>query len=317
LRWAATIGVMFHHSDFHRRYSPHTSSIITSARMAAGWVVLFFFMAAGYVTRDTAALGRFIRKRAVRLLIPYVLVSVISFSIVWVLGRASLYSVSGPDDRNIPSLIANLARGLGYGPQLYFLPYLFVISVADVVLARVMPVWVLLSLLATLLTIQCIWLGPPDSSIGPGPDRWLLYAVAFCGGLFFQQILREIPPQPPARWRRRSLVVISLLSVVGVALAARARIGFVLNLCIPIWLYMALKRAEGSGWIPKTVSSAGTGAIYLWHTPIILPACAIVLMHLGVRDLANWLVALPLTIIICLAIHRALRAMRAERLLSL
>jgi hypothetical protein len=65
------------------------------------------------------------------------------------------------------------------------------------------------------------------------------------------------------------------------------------------------------------VTASGTGAVYLWHGPVVLPTMTVLLSRLGLADFANFFTAVLLTVIVCLGIERVARSLGLERFLTL
>lgn len=310
LRWVAMIGVLIQHSNFVGRYSDRTVSAIGVLKEVTSWCVLLFFTVSGYLTSDRGTpLLEVVRRRARRLLVPFVLCSTVSFLGLLLIRRLGIYQ-SADADLTWASLGRRLLDLSGFGPQYYFLPYLFLAAVGAAALARFITSLQTVLLCAAVLALQCAFVAPPPFATGYGLDRIPLYALAFALG-------RVLRPEN-ARHHRLVLMGLAATSVLAIGLLIfGVRASWLLHLGVPVWMYLALRRLGAARRIPAGLVSQSSGAVYLWHAPIILPASTVLLARLHVTDGLNLVVAWAVTIVICLAIHAALGKARLQSYLSL
>jgi hypothetical protein len=307
LRWLGVFGVILQHSDFQSRYSATTLDRLAVLRHVFGWCVLFFFTASGYGARIEASWSSQARKRALRLLPPYVVVSCIAFGALAVATKLHLTRLGNP--LSVTTLLTGLVTLQGFGPQLYFLPYLLVISLATLALFQRVGIRAGVLVLSALAVLQwCVW-GLPSGSTGANPDRVLLYALAYALGCAMRS--EAIVP------RAQLLIVASLITAASLGMMAFGmRAEALLQLTVPFWLWWGLRASERWGKLP-VVTASGTGAVYLWHGPVVLPTMTVLLSRLGLADFANFFTAVLLTVIVCLGIERVARSLGLERFLTL
>ena len=159
-KFLAILGVIIAHLP-PGRFSASAWSTVETWQHATAWCVLAFFAMAGVLfrQRDSGSVCLQLRKRAVRLLLPWIAFSVLykvaitGLAVFGVVQRAPL----PPAD--IPGLLRWLT--IPADPQLYFLLYLFVIQAFLLVLQRVAPLAPgiagvsALAVWATLSTVNC------------------------------------------------------------------------------------------------------------------------------------------------------------------
>ncbi|MCX6922959.1 MAG: acyltransferase, partial [Verrucomicrobia bacterium] len=131
LKGLAIIGVIFAHISFQSRLSATNLAKISVVQRLFGWCVLAFFFCAGRLTRIGQTKERgwldFALKRAKRLLLPCVVFSVTYKACLLVIYH--LFHLGQPGRFTPVSVSYWLAFVLvPVGPQFYFLPYLFVVS---------------------------------------------------------------------------------------------------------------------------------------------------------------------------------------------
>ncbi len=60
-----------------------------------------------------------------------------------------------------------------------------------------------------------------------------------------------------------------------------------------------------------------SGAVYLWHAPILLPASSIVLSRLGITELPGLVAAIAITAVASVALNEAISRTRIANWLTL
>ena len=249
LKGAAIIGVLIIHADF-TRFDPPTRATVGWLGWLFQWCVPAFFFAAGRLARHPTApkaAARYVWARAKRLLVPYV-------------AFTALYKLT---------LLANLARGTGEwqwcwagGPQLYFLPYLSSVAAMAgvvVVLARGRSVGLVV---AVGLAVATAWLAQPTTATH-GPH---LALVGLYTGNYFAGLAR-------AGW---GIGAAAVLAAGVAATAVHAGNPQLLAAGMPPLAYGALRLSVGArsaalaGWLGRW-----SGAVYVWHTPLLMPAASI------------------------------------------
>ena len=295
LRGLAIFGVLVLHSCFENRFTRETMVVQTIMARLFDWSVLAFFYCSGYLHDRSVPFAVAVKKRAKSLLLPFFLYNAL---------YAMFFAVAIPMNwvQNVSFEINShwLANGLVLSPafQLYFLLYLFLIStfVSGVdELPKPYDGWVYWFLLAMVLAFYLIR-GYPESSCGQYYTRIPLYLAAFLAGAisrpFFEQHLKN---------NHAWMLAVALVTVL-VMLVYLQRL--CLSLMVPP-LLVGLART-----VPKIMNSrvlllmgALSGSIYLWHTPILLPACTRLLAHFGVPSLINLFASIGLTVVICLLVR--------------
>lgn len=277
LRHCLTLAVIFQHMPSRTSYSDATNAAMAHWVPLVDGAVACFFLLSGYFSRPGMTRERIIQM-ARRLLIPYFL---------FCLAYAVLLVGLGKID--VSTAIVRTVTFAGVGPQLYFLPYLFLVSlVVTVAIDRIAPehgraatrVLILLFFLAYLAL-------PTANSTGPAVRLLALYGLAYTVGVY----------------RARYAGNVECLAAVLIALAALALIPWTRrewDLALIVLVSEAALRS--SAWISRAVRLPGSGGVYLLHTPILNYAIAMVLLRLGIREFANVFLALALTYIVALGL---------------
>lgn len=289
LRWLAILAVVMHHGISRQRQSPATVEQILLLKEWIEWCVPAFFYVSGRLFRPSSA-GEFFQHlagRARRLLIPYALVSGLSFSALWVLHNSGLWRHSQPQELEIGSFVHALVWLVGFGPQLYFLPYLFVVGLLAGIVAMILPKrW--LSAFALVLFLVCGfgWM-MPSTVLGPSLQRIPAFLFSFCLGI------------SDRAWNDKGARVhlaTSLFAMAATCLAAGD--WWPLSVAAPLVLYRLLARLPTAPIIRRLDRIGSPGGIFLWHAPLVLPASSSLLGALGIVDWGNYLLSV---IIACIA----------------
>ena len=119
LRHLFSFAVILQHMTSASRYSVETNLGLTSVIDWVDGAVIGFIFISGFLFKRQPHLLAYAKKQATRLLIPFFLFSFVYAVILSVLGKATLWG----------GLVAT-ATLHGSGMQLYFLPYLFFITVS-------------------------------------------------------------------------------------------------------------------------------------------------------------------------------------------
>lgn len=289
VRGIAIIGVVFLHSSFESRFDEPTLVICAYLERLFDWVVLAFFFLSGLLQDDRQELGLFLKRRFKSLMIPFFACNLfynLAFVILEVLtGRQFGGHEWGP---------ALLLLGWFHSPafQLYFLPYLFGIAVVVFLMSKVIShrgrlLLLLISLATTVTFYQNV--GWPVSSHGAQTIKLPLYFAAFLMGVVGRPFMLGAPS---------FMLVLPL--VIWVALALILQQQCMLSLLIPPLLYLGTNMVHEL-WNAKLLQRIGrsSAAIYLWHTPILLPAFTTVFAILHVPAPINLGLSVVLTISVC------------------
>ena len=309
LRWISILAVVAHHGVFLERYSATTVQCILEFKRTIGWCVVAFFAISGALMKSDTPFPTLVSSRARRLLVPYVAVSVLSFALIWTVNRSGIYHTSDfATSGDWPLLFRNILQLNGYGPQLYFLPYLFFVTVIFRGLLQFLSPSVAIAVLFCGLCAQAIWTPWPVGSLGPGWDKWLLYTFAFALGHWFKNSL-------DGRTRVRLLVLLSATACGGLAAAALGK-SWPIDLVVPFWIYAALKCWTPGPMFKKILDRFNPGAIFLWHAPFLLAAISVGLNRLGIVQGWNYLGSCALVVPAALCIDKMVRKLGLKGIFS-
>jgi hypothetical protein len=275
LRHGFSLAVILQHMTSGSRYSPETNEIL---RTLVDWVdgaVLGFFLLSGFLYKSPLDAVAFLRRQAARLLAPFLLFSLLYAVALALLGKETLES----------GLWATL-RMRGAGMQLYFLPFLFLVTTVYACLDAATTRWrnSLPAVLLPLLLLATVLL-PTPSSTGPQLQLLPYYLAAYVIGVQAQRMQN--------RAALATFLLLALAVACGGLVDARLYdLGGVMLLfgCTRyLWHWMPQKRLPGSG------------GVYLLHTPVTNFAISTLLVHLAVQQLPNALLTVALTYVTCLA----------------
>jgi surface polysaccharide O-acyltransferase-like enzyme len=304
LKGLAILGVLFIHMAFTSRFDAGTLGKVHLLQAVFGWCVLAFFFASGFLHRSSGATSQdwnaFISKRARRLLVPCVAFSWAYKAMLLAAHRAgfmesgALPSFATPADA-LRTMLTPAA------PQFYFLADLFIIAVAVQLLIRI-PAFerpLSLLLLAAAL-VQTYWLLPLEKPHGEALSQIPLYAATYLLGFQTARI-------------DRGKGLISLLRDPGFLVfgASIASLSLskpqVLHIGIPVLLFALMELTPRLAALPLTFLGRHSGAVYAWHTPIVMPAISIVVAK---SPLTGWPLILVITVstlAVCLVLDSVVR----------
>jgi peptidoglycan/LPS O-acetylase OafA/YrhL len=299
LRGVAIVGVLVLHSSFEGRFTKETMEVQAIMARLFDWAVLAFFFSSGFLHDRSAPFAITLKKRIVSLLVPFFL-----YNLFYNLCFFGIEAVGWPHavviDMGLKSLGAILFQSPAF--QLYFLPYLFMISIGVSGLEKLCRRFYQCGYFSIFVLILMFYLkqGYPKMSHGSDYINLPMYLAMFLIGLvsrpFFEKPFDKL-------WM--------ILTALCVVLSIRVIFQFcVVSLLVPP-LLLAL-----AGAIPvirrlKLLLYIGemSGSIYLWHTPLILPAISRLLTCCGIPSLLNLLGSLILSLIICMLLRLGLDAM--------
>ncbi len=311
LKAFAITGVVFGHMSFVGRFPPGAMALVEWLQTwLTSWAPLAFFWASGFlvqrsISRRKRSWTQHMKERARRLLVPFVLFSVLYSIALYLLSRFNLLDpASLPWNNSAPGMyyFVMLIPGAGH----YFFLFLFVISfIIDPLLLRG---WVFPGALvaaAVALALNAWWLGLPKMHHGPWPDLLgissLAYALGAVAGV-------------PGRFRS------SHFAVCLAGLAALALVGW--RLAVPPFYWMlvpplifALFQAVPKlrGFIYRTRVGQRAAAILVWHSPLLLAGVSIVLARVTQNPLILVFGSATLTILGCFAMDWFVRQFKALR----
>lgn len=297
LRWISILAVVLHHGISRQRQSSETIDQILLLKDWLEWCVPAFFYVSGllFVAPRATGLLPFLAHRARRLLVPYLVVSTIAFVGLWTLHSTGLWKNPNPQDLEPGHLLHQLVWLTGVGPQMYFLPYLYLVGAVTAILALAIPARWLSTAAAGLILLSAFGWLMPHSVLGAGFERAPAFLFAFCMG---------VSDRVSASRFRTTLLVATVLGLA--CLAGFAGEAWPLSLAAPPLLYRIIRSLPIHhilGWLEKLGSP---GAIFLWHAPIIQPAASLLLGALGILDWWNYLAAAVLACALSLGIDRVI-----------
>jgi peptidoglycan/LPS O-acetylase OafA/YrhL len=293
LRGIAIVGVLVLHSSFESRFSPGTMALQATMARLFDWAVLAFFFSSGLLHDRFVPFAVILKKRSVSLLATFVLYNVfynICFAAIDALGWVH----KGHLDLSPAFLVAGLFQSPAF--QLYFLPYLFVIAIGVSALEKLSPHhpgWVYAVLLVMVLAFY-IDRGYPEISFGPAWSKLPLYLAAFLTGVAGRPFFK-VPLASP--W----MALAALSVMLGVLGFCRIR---AVSLFVPPLVagvagaVRTIRQSKPLLWMGKM-----SGSIYLWHTPVMLPAITRLLAHCGIPSLFNFFGSIALTLSACIVLR--------------
>jgi len=296
VRGVAIFGVLVLHSRFSGRFTPETLAIQTLLARLFDWSVLAFFFSSGFLHDRSAPVSVTLKKRFISLLVPFFFYNAL-YNLFFLVGEASGLVPGRPLELNSKLLATCFFQSPGF--QLYFLPYLFVISTGVCAVDKLIFLHgkTAYRLLLGLVLGFYVYTGYPEFSYGPDYSRVPLYLAVFLVGVisrpFFAQRFLSV-------W-----MTIALLGVV-LALLMVSRLPIVSFAVPPLLVGLArtIPRLKHSN--PLVSMGAISGSIYLWHTPLLLPAFASLLAHLGIPSPLVLFGCLSLTLVTCVLLRIAL-----------
>lgn len=272
LRHVLIVAVIFQHMAAESRYPTELNALIRSLTPAIDGAVACFFLISGYFARPGDS-WRHVLQRVLRLLAPYVMFSVIYAAILIALGKM-----------NAMTAVDRIIIGAGIGPQLYYLPYLALISTSLNFLAWRHRKADVQAILLTLLAVY-VMVDTPNST-GPDSRLLVLYTLAYSLGMYIARHAKTM--------EMLILAVVSLIAVFWFPWTSRY-----FDLPLVILLFLCTLHADRLGAITRRVP--GSGGAYLLHTPVLNFAISTILWKYGLHGVANVAVAIALTYIVALA----------------
>jgi len=295
----AIIGVLILHMSFKSRMTVSALDAIGILQMVFGWAVIAFFFASGLLTRPVqsrAGLTEFAVSRFQRLIVPYLVFSLTYKLLLLMLGLAGIGAVPGE------IALADFLF-MPVGPQFYFLPLLYVISVVvAAVEIRIRPP--LLACLGGLVVVCVYGLIPlPPIGYGASPLLWPLYLFSYVAG-------RAMSERGP-RLRARNLGIV-LAFAIGAALLHLAPV--ILYVCVaPLMFTLFGRYPRAARLIECSRLGKYSSAIYVWHAPVVMPMVSIICFKVFHGSLVMVLPLLVLTISTCILLGGVTRRFETLR----
>ncbi len=298
LKGVSILGVLVIHSSFDGRFNQETLFVQATLARLFDWSVLGFFFCSGCLHNPAATLAVTFKKRAVSLLVPLCLYNLI-YNFIFVAMGTMGWVPKPAIGSNFHLLYTAPFQSPAF--QLYFLPYLFLVSMVvcgtDWLLNRFRRRGYVLILVVIFLFY--LKQGYPGSSHGAEYLKLPVYFAAFVIGVICAPFIE--------RQKFQSWLILAALALIVFLLFALKKP--VVSVFVPP-LMVALIRSFSLLREMKGLFFLGgmSGSIYLWHTPLVLPVTTKLLAHLGMPSMLNFLISLVLTLGFCILLRFGLDA---------
>jgi fucose 4-O-acetylase-like acetyltransferase len=256
------------------RYTAETNQQLANIVDWVDGAVVGFFFISGYLYKAQPDVYGYAKKQAIRLLVPFVLFSLAYTVALAILGKLSIQQ----------GVIATLTLH-GAGMQLYFLPFLLIVTVGFAFFGKFTPAkyqsnseWYILLAVA----ILCFAL-PTDGSTGSDYKLLSLYLLGFLLGKHFKSST-QLTPQ------------------IGIVLAGLLMGNFdprFFDVAGIIALFVLLNSI--SNLLPSR-RLPGSGGVYLLHTPLVNFSVSAALIQIGITQVSNIYISVLVTYLLCLAV---------------
>lgn len=294
MRGIAIVGVIFLHSNFQSRFDSQTLALCEILAIWFDWAVLAFFFLSGLLLDEKQGSVWFLKKRFHSLVIPFLF-----YNLFYNIAFGVMEALTGKDFVDYQQGFSAIWLSFLSSPafQLYFLPYLFIILVGAFYLCKLIEErwhgWLLIIGFAVMVAFYQR-LGWPEDSHGPEWIKLPLYSVALLSGVVGRTVL----------YKKNISVVIAFLLICIFLTTHQLCLR---SLLIPPLLYLAVSFIHFLRE-SKLLQEIGrsSGAIYLWHTPIMLPAFTTILAFCQVPAMMNLAMSLILTVSVCILFRRGI-----------
>jgi hypothetical protein len=281
LKGLSIVGVVILHAKFESRFDLLALQVWEVLASVFGWAVLGFFFASGLMFRLDQSFSH-VRLKAVVLLKAFIFYHVIYVVIISLLDASGIIT---SDEFTLSVRLSQFWNSIAF--QLYFLPLLAVFMVSAAVVGKVAgEYWKWFA--CSVIFISALYYGPdryPGCSHGPELTKWALYATSFVLGLLSKGCIR-------------GGYQIGIPLTLALAFVAITR-GKGWGLVIPLIVVGSIEFTKPRHFL-TLIGAIGTssGSIYLWHTPVLLPALTIIFFKLGVYPLINLVLSISLALLI-------------------
>jgi len=291
------VGVLIIHSGFVSRFDAETMDIWKFLLRCFDWSVVSFFYISGLLQRSNISWTGVVKKRFQSLIIPFLFYNVL-YSLIFFAGY--YYQVGALAFHDVSWKTILLAPIVSPAFQLYFLPYLFFISVLSALLGTMVKRYGQWFFLVCFLGVICYyeWTGYPVESHGAHFIKLPLYFAAFALGQSSQKvwmIKNSLNQGNLGGWTVLFFVLVGTTCILGS--------GAWVLFFPPLILLLADCCSFLFQGRVLTLLGRCSGSIYVWHTPLLMPVISIVLAKLGVPPFMNLMLALFLTLLLCVLLR--------------
>ena len=310
LKGLAIIAVAFHHVS-NRRLDPDVVDWVKIMLFCFHWCVLGFFLVSGYLqalsdSKKQRSLLEFTRVRVWRLIVPFVLF-VLFYSCLWQIVQS--FHVPNLAIKMPTDLIGKITNGLWpihqeaqAGEQLYFFLLLFGVSMALVVVQKLLGIYGMWAAAVSAAVAGTIYFPENFTGFFWGVFVW---GIGFYAGGYLLYHYRD----------RKTAVRIALLIATVLLIACDGHVGIIR--CIPLWL-LAEGATIGFDRIPlfQRLGEA-SGTIYVYHTPFLLQPLVIIATYLPGKfgQFFGIFLAVTVAIGLCYLLFESLKNTRAKVIL--
>lgn len=306
-RWICILAVMVQHALFPSRQSQSTLELVLTLKSLLLWCVPGFLFVSGWLTTpERDSVPRLVANKARRLLVPFLCVNLLVAILMVGLIRSGIYLPKDHASWTLEYIARQFLFLQGMGPQYYFLPLLFLVSVIAVGVTKLAGRSGGFAVFLGLAVFSGWSWGLPSTPLGSELDRYPLYLSIFAAGMALR---------PPYR-NKSSMILAGVALGAGIWLAASGQGTSVLHCFLPIPLFLVIRTALGRfrmHWLGRWNS----GAVYLWHAPFVMTAASIVCFRFFPSQIPALAATLVLTVVACQAIHLAIERARLGPYLSL
>jgi len=266
-KFIAMCGVIFIHLPAGDRFGADAWRWVEDIQAIFGWCVVGFFAVAGLLCHDSGkrSVGQELVARARRLLLPWLSFSILYKVVISILALAGLLRKHAwPADTSAASILEWVATPAD--PQLYFLVYLFGIQAVALAIHRLSTA--LLVIVGIAAGIIWVWMtagsGVRPLLHGAAMSLIPLYFAYFSVGMGFGSAVRGLA---------LCATVFAVLAGLVVLAVGDPAVGA--QLLLPWLLLLILRGAQATDSV-KAAAWLGrfTGAVYVWHAPVLISACA-------------------------------------------
>jgi hypothetical protein len=266
LKGLAIIGVMFAHMYFVGRMNSAALDLVSSLQMLFGWCVSAFFFLSGVTSKpinNIADLKLFAVNRFYRLLVPFFIFSVTNKVIVGALQGFGLPLGLPIKLDDVQGLVEFLKAPAG--PQLYFLPYLFLVSACTSALCFWIGERYTKVALAFWVIAAYFFVDVPEKGYGADFSLFPIYAYSYLVGVIFPKVYRGL---------EGGLFGFAVVPIVISAIVHSCAV--ILYACVPVLIFSLMVRRPSS-WLVLKLSIVGkqSSSIFIWHAPFIMPLVSI------------------------------------------